>query len=202
MKIKLIRKQLIIEEMLSFLKTPGGAQAAIDYYERMRKYSCQCISIFQQYSTLLEADPRVAKALVGNSSALLLLRNHNRQDLATLSNFLSRPIPLVIQDQISRFPKPGDLEPEDRYAGFVFITLDGDAPRYVVGRNYITEEVEVITSSSGDAFEEKKKELRKNVKKQNRINGDSRQLAFAGQLLNAEAADGTNGLSAIRGAGE
>jgi hypothetical protein len=37
----------------------------------------------------------------------------------------------------------------------------------VVGRNYITEEVEVITSSSGDAFEEKKKELRKNVKKQN-----------------------------------
>ena len=75
-----IRKQLIIEEMLSFLKTPGGAQGAIDYYERMRKYSCQCISIFQQYSTLLEADPRVAKALVGNSSSLLLLRNHNRQD--------------------------------------------------------------------------------------------------------------------------
>jgi len=82
----------------------------------MRKYSCQCISIFQQYSTLLEADPRVAKALIGNSSALLLLRNHNRQDLATLSNFLARPIPLVIQDQISRFPKPADLEPEDRYA--------------------------------------------------------------------------------------
>ena len=25
------------------------------------------------------------------------------------------------------------------------LTLDGDAPRYVVGRNYITEEVEVIT---------------------------------------------------------
>jgi len=197
-----IRKQLIIEEMLSFLKTPGGAQAAIDYYERMRKYSCQCISIFQQYSTLLEADPRVAKALVGNSSSLLLLRNHNRQDLATLSSFLSRPIPLVIQDQISRFPKPADLEPEDRYAGFVFITLDGDAPRYVVGRNYITEEVELITSSSGDAFEEKKKELRKNVKKQNRINGDHRQSPFAGQLHSAEAANGANRLSAIRGAGE
>src|SRR5260370_29906623 len=64
-----IKKQLIIEEMLSFLKTPGGAQAAIAFYKRMRKYSCQCISIFQQYSTLLEADPRVAKALVGNSSS-------------------------------------------------------------------------------------------------------------------------------------
>jgi type IV secretion system protein TrbE len=197
-----IKKQLIIEEMLSFLKTPGGAQAAIDFYERMRKYSCQCISIFQQYSTLLEADPRVAKALIGNSSALLLLRNHNRLDLATLSNFLARPIPLVIQDQISRFPKPADLEPEDRYAGFVFITLDGDTPRYVVGRNYITEEVELITSSSGDAFEQKKKELRKNAKKQNRINGDDRRPAFAGQLHNAEASDGANGLSTIRGAGE
>ena len=36
----------------------------------------------------------------------------------------------------------------------------------------------MITSSSGDAFEEKKKELRKNVTKQNRINGDSRQLGL------------------------
>ena len=53
MKIKLIRKQLIIEEMLSFLKTPGGAQAAIDYYERMRKYSCQCISISALAAVLL-----------------------------------------------------------------------------------------------------------------------------------------------------
>jgi hypothetical protein len=84
----------------------------------------------------------------------------------------------------------------------VFITLDGDAPRYVVGRNYITEEVELITSSSGDAFEQKKKELRNNVKKQNRINGDDRQPAFAGQLHNAEASDGANGLSTICGAGE
>ena len=197
-----IKKQLIIEEMMSFLKTRGGAQAAIDFYERMRKYLCQCISIIQQYSTLLDADPRVAKALIGNSAALFLLRNHNRQDLDTLSKFLPQAIPESIKDKIRRFPKPEDLAREDRYAGFVFATLSGETPLYVVGRNYITEEVELITSSSGDVFEEKKKELRKNVRTQKISSDAARQLAFSGQLLNAEAAGGTNGKSAILSVGE
>jgi hypothetical protein len=197
-----IRKQLIIEEMMSFLKTPGGAQASIDFYERMRKYLCQCIAIIQQYSTLLDADPRVAKALIGNSAALILLRNHNREDLNTLSKFLPQPIPEAIKDQIRRMPKPEDLPHEDRYAGFVHVTLGGDSPRYVVGRNYITEEVELITSSSGDVFEAKKKELRKSVRSQKPTMGHNRQLAFASRLLVTEAADATNGQSAILDAGE
>jgi len=85
----------------------------------------------------------------------------------------------------------------------VFITLDGDTPRYVVGRNYITEEVELITSSSGDAFEQKKKGTQEKMLK-NRIGS----MAMIGSLLllvslhNAEASDGANGLSTIRGAGE
>jgi hypothetical protein len=156
-----IKKQIIIEEMMSFLKTPGGAQSATDFYERMRKYSCQCISVFQQYSTLLEANPQVAKALISNASQLLLLRNHNRMDLDTLSGFLSQPMPEVIKDCITRFPKPADQDPEDRHAGFVLVNLDGAHPKYTVGRNYISKEVEAMTTSSGDEFEQKKKDLRK-----------------------------------------
>jgi hypothetical protein len=47
-----IKKQVIIEEMTSFLKIPNGEDIVIDYYERMRKYSAQVVSVFQQYSSL------------------------------------------------------------------------------------------------------------------------------------------------------
>ena len=70
-----IRKQVIIEEMTSFLKIPNGEEIVIDFYERFRKYSAQVVSVFQHYSTLLEAHPKVAHAILGNSDAMMLLRN-------------------------------------------------------------------------------------------------------------------------------
>ena len=170
-----IRKQVVIEEMISFLKIPNGAEIVIDYYERMRKYSCQVISVFQSYTTLLEINPKVAKALISNSSALLLLGNHNRQDLDTLSGFLPKPgLPEVIKDQITRFPKPSELKAEDRYAGFVYAQLAGREPKFTVGRSSMSQEVERITSSSGDVFEAKRTELRNNVRTSsgNRQNGE------------------------------
>jgi hypothetical protein len=159
-----IRKQVIIEEMVSFLKVPNGAEIVVDYYQKMRKYSCQVTSVFQNYGTLLEASPKVAKAIVSNSSAMLLLRNHNRKDLDQLGEFMPRPLPEVIKDQITRFPKPAELAGDQAHAGFVYVRLDQEEPRFTVGRNYISQEVEEITSSSGDVFEHKKQELRKNVR--------------------------------------
>jgi hypothetical protein len=155
-----IRKQVIIEEMVSFLKVPNAEQIVTDYYQKMRKYSCQVTSVFQNYSTLLEASPKVAKGIVSNSSAMLLLRNHNRQDLHDLSQYMPRPLPEVIKDQITRFPKPAELEGDQAYAGFVYVRLDSEEPRYCVGRNYISREVEKITSSSGSDFDRKRRELR------------------------------------------
>ena len=62
------------------------------------------------------------------------------------------------------FPKPRDLKGgDDAYAGFVYLQLDGEKPRFTVGRNGISREVEDIASSSGDVFERKKKELRPSV---------------------------------------
>jgi hypothetical protein len=165
-----IRKHVVIEEMVSFLKVPNGAEIVVDYYQKMRKYLCQVTSVFQNYSTLLEASPKVAKAIVSNSSAMLLLRNHNRKDLDQLGEFMPRPLPEVIKDQITRFPKPSELSGDQAYAGFVYVRLDQEEPRFTVGRNYISREVEEMTSSSGDVFERKKKELRTNVRN-NQSNG-------------------------------
>jgi TraG P-loop domain len=184
-----IRKQVIIEEMISFLKVPNGTEIVLDYYERMRKYSAQVVSVFQQYSTLLEAHPKVAKAIIGNSSSMLLLRNHNRDDLDTLSAFVH--LPEVIKDHIARFPKPKDLRNrDDAYAGFVYVQLDGEKPRFTVGRNVISREVEDITSSSGDVFERKRKELRINAKKhQDNDAGRNGQRAVACRLLDNSVAE-------------
>jgi TraG P-loop domain len=155
-----IRKQVIIEEMTSFLKVPNGEEIVIDYYERMRKYSAQVVSVFQQYSTLLEAHPKVAKAIIGNSAAMLLLRNTSRRDLESLSSFVR--LPEVIKDKLTSFPLPESMKGRpDAYAGFVYAQLDGPEPRFTVGRNVISQEVERITSSSGDMFEQKLRDLRK-----------------------------------------
>ena len=143
------RKQVVIEEMVSFLKIPNAEQISVDYWQTMRKFGCQMTAIFQNYSTLLEASPKVAKALVSNSSSLLLLRNHNREDLNELSKYIK--LPEVIKDQIQRFPKPAELKGKDAYAGFVYAQLDGEQPKFTIGRNYISHEVERITSSGKKA---------------------------------------------------
>ena len=157
-----IRKQVIIEEMTSFLKIPNGEEIVIDFYERFRKYSAQVVSVFQHYSTLLQSHPKVAHAILGNSDAMMLLRNPNRKDLETLSTFVH--LPEVIRDKIASFPKPADMTGRsDAYAGFVYVQLDGEQPRFTVARNVISEELERITSSSGDVFEEKFHELKREL---------------------------------------
>jgi hypothetical protein len=154
-----IRKQVIIEEMTSFLKIPNGEEIVIDFFERFRKYSAQVVSVFQHYGTLLEGHPKVAKAIIGNSDALMLLRNSNRKDLDLLSSFVH--LPEVIKDRITSFPKPETMRGRsDAYAGFVYAQLGNEEPRFTVGRNYISQEVERLTSSSGDVFEEKLQQLK------------------------------------------
>jgi len=91
---------------------------------------------------------------------MLLLRNTNRADLDTLSSFVH--LPEVIQDKIRTFPKPESLKgQDDAYAGFVYVQIEGAEPRFTVGRNVISQEVEEITSSSGEVFDQKLRELKK-----------------------------------------
>jgi len=177
---------------MAFLKVPNGAEVVIDFWERMRKYSCQVLGVFQQYGTLLKAHPAVASAIIGNSSSLLLLRNDNRQDLDTLGSFIY--VPETIKEQITRFPKPAELKGrDDAYAGFVYVRKEGVKSRFTVGRNLISREVEEITSSSGDDIEKKRKELReelRNGRKDFQRNGAGRNghEPPGGRLLDTQAA--------------
>jgi hypothetical protein len=153
-----VKKQMVIEEMTAFLEVPDAEKIVIDFYERMRKYGCQVISILQKYTSLLEAHPSVAKAIIGNSMALLLLRNVDRRDLDGLGEFL--PLPEVIKDKIAAFPLPSEMKGSpEAYAGFVWVRQTGERPTFTVGRNYLSDEVMAITEASADSFERKRKDL-------------------------------------------
>jgi type IV secretory system conjugative DNA transfer VirD4/TraG family protein len=157
-----IPKEVLIEEITSFLEIPNGGKATKDFYERMRKYSCQVVSVCQQYSSLLATDPRVARAIIGNASGLYLLRNQNRDELNAFSEFIRLPEP--VKDRIQRFPKPEDMKGmPDAHCGFCHVSLTEAEPKFTIGKAVLSHEVEQLTSSSGADFEKRRKE--RNVKK-------------------------------------
>jgi hypothetical protein len=153
-----VKKQMIMEELTALLEVPDAEKIIVDYYERMRKYGCQVISIFQKYTSLLEAHPRVAKAIIGNSMTLMLLRNVDRTDLDGLSKFLE--IPEVIKDKITSFPIPAEMKGSpEAHAGFVWVRQTGERPTFTVGRSYLSDEIMKITEASAESFESKRKAL-------------------------------------------
>ncbi len=167
---KALRKLVVIEEMTAFLKIPNAEEIVTDFYQQFRKLSCQVISVFQQFLTLLKVSPKAAEAIIGNSQAMLLLRNTNPKDLEALSAYLPRLLPQVVRDKLASFPLPESMKGrDDAYAGFILADFTGHEPRYTAGRNVISREVEALTSSSGDACED----LRTNFTKTETIESKS-----------------------------
>jgi len=154
-----IKKLLDIEEMGSFLELPNGDRMVVNVLQTMRKFMCQVVSVFQHLSTLLEINPKVAKAVISNSSNLILMRNKNRSDLKLLSTYIT--LPQVIQDKLAKFRAADDFAPgDDIHTDFVLVELLGNDPRFTVGCNYMSRDMIYLTSSSGTDFEQKKKELK------------------------------------------
>lgn len=153
-----VRKGVIIEEMTSLLRVPNAQEIVIDYSERMRKYNCWLAYVFQQYSGLLKADKAVAEAVVHNSLSMMLLMNKNPEDLIALNDYVKIPEP--IRQVVQQFPPPESMRGrKDAYAGCVYVDKSGTKPEFTVCRIMMSERIEEITNSSGDRFDEKRKQL-------------------------------------------
>lgn len=147
------KKAFIVEELHSFLEIPDGDSLVNHLFERSRKYNILVAAIMQQFSSVLAGNTKVAQSIIFNSDALFLLRNHSRHELEAISTFV--PIPEPIKDAVASFPKPESMRGrDDAYAGFVYANLTGPKPQFTVGRNVISREVERLTSSSGDTFDQ------------------------------------------------
>jgi hypothetical protein len=155
-----LRKMAILEEGRAILEIPKADQMIVDYHQRMGKYNCAVVTLFQEYGGLLSSKPEVAKAIMSNTNLTVLLRNQNREDLNILGQFF--PIPEAVKETVAKFPDPRMFKEGDKdaYAGFVWADRSGSSPKFTVCRSYLSDLVMYITSSTGEMYERKKKELR------------------------------------------
>jgi hypothetical protein len=156
-----IRKQLILEELTSVMEIPDGEDMVRAFYEKMRKYQCQVISVFQQWGSIAEPHPRAAKAIMGGSLSLVLLRN-NLADLEAINASKRVKLPSAIMHRIASFPQPEAMAGRaDQHSGFVHVNLLGSEPVCTVGRIVLSKDLEDVVTSSGNRFDEKKRALKK-----------------------------------------
>jgi type IV secretion system protein TrbE len=150
------RKALVLEEMTGFLQAPEAETLVCDYFERMRKYSCQLYAVFQQWASLSESYPAAAKAMSGNCLAMLLFRNP-RAELEALG----KNLPPAVIDRIEAFELPSAMRVDDRrHAPFAYVRLTGPRPRVAFGKNFLSEDLEKVVTSSGDRFDQRQQSIK------------------------------------------
>ena len=150
-------KRAVIEELSAFLEIPNGDKVVRNFYERMRKYNCACISVIQQYSRF--RDSPVKSSVMGNCKQVFFLRQADKKDLDNICETF--PLPEVTKRTIMRFPDMSKSRggPES-YSGYVLYQLGQSKPVITTCRNYIDKETAYVTSSTGSVFEQREKDMR------------------------------------------
>ena len=67
------------EEVARFLDIPGGQEIVQESYAQLRKFNCWNISIVQQYARFKQS--RIRSAVFGNSRQFFIMRQNDRADL-------------------------------------------------------------------------------------------------------------------------
>jgi hypothetical protein len=150
-----LRKRNVYEEVARFLDIPGGEEIVKESYAQLRKFNCWNISIVQQYARFKQS--RIRSAVFGNSRQFFLMRQNDRADLDDIGQDIA--LPDVTRHTIMNHPLP-DHQIGQKYAAFTYLHLD--ANRTVCGtvHNVTSDEMLYCSSSSGEHFEKRAKELR------------------------------------------
>jgi hypothetical protein len=149
------RKRIIYEEVARFLDIPGGQEIVQESYAQLRKFHCWIISIVQQYSRFKQS--RIRSAVFGNSRQFFLMRQNDRADLEDMGRDIA--LPEVAQHAIMGYPLP-DHQTGTKYSPFTY--LHTDSVRNLCGTVHNTASPEMLycSSSSGEHFEKRARELR------------------------------------------
>jgi hypothetical protein len=151
-----IRKRNIYEEVARFLDIPGGQEIVQESYAQLRKFNCWNISIVQQYARFKQS--RIRSAVFGNSRQFFIMRQNDRADLDDMGKDIA--LPEVTQHAIMNYPLP-DHQTGQKYSPFTY--LHTDATRNLCGtvHNVASPEMLYCSSSSGEHFDKRARELRK-----------------------------------------
>lgn len=149
------RKRIIYEEVSRFLDIPEGEKIVRESYAQMRKFNCLAVSIVQQYSRFKES--RIRSTVFGNSRQFILMRQNDRADLEDIAQDIE--LPEITRQRIMNYPLP-DQQPGQKFAAFTYFHLD--TPRPICGsvHNIASAEMLYCSSSSGELFERRAKELK------------------------------------------
>ncbi|MGC6458481.1 MAG: hypothetical protein ACON4R_08910 [Akkermansiaceae bacterium] len=144
------KKQLVIEELGSFLTIKGGKELVQDMYQRMRKHNCWVVSVIQQLSSLPED---LARTVVGNCRQAYLFRQKEEGDLRALQKAFDLPNSIV--EMMKQFPEPS----AERGAPFIFWEDLGNHSRAIPCFNLVSPEMLYVAGSSGSQHEKRKRAL-------------------------------------------
>jgi type IV secretion system protein TrbE len=150
-----VRKRNVYEEVARFLDIPGGEEIVKESYAQLRKFNCWNISIVQQYARFKQS--RIRSAVFGNSRQFFLMRQNDRADLDDISQDIA--LPDVTKHTIMNYPLP-DHQAGQKYAAFTYLHVDSNRPICGTVHNITSNEMLYCSSSSGEHFERRAKELR------------------------------------------
>ncbi|HTR40297.1 MAG TPA: TraC family protein [Pseudomonadales bacterium] len=150
-----LRKRNVYEEVARFLDIPGGEEIVKESYAQLRKFNCWNISIVQQYARFKQS--RIRSAVFGNSRQFFLMRQNDRSDLDDIARDIA--IPEITKHTIMNYTLP-DHQAGAKYSAFTYLHVDSNRPVCGTAYNYTSPEMLYCSSSSGEHFEKRAKELR------------------------------------------
>ncbi len=150
-----LRKRNVYEEVARFLDIPGGQEIVQESYAQLRKFNCWNISIVQQYARFKQS--RIRSAVFGNSRQFFIMRQNDRADLDDMGRDIA--LPEVTQHAIMNYALP-DHQPGQKYAPFTYFHTDSVRNLCGTVHNIASPEMLYCSSSSGEHFDKRAKELR------------------------------------------
>jgi hypothetical protein len=118
------------------------------------------VSIVQQSTQFKNTNIR--PIIMGNSKQFIIMKQADRGDLADLADVDRGGInlPEVTQENIMSYPSPENLPKDDIYSSMTYYHLDQHMPLVGTCRNYCSPEMLYCSSSSGEDFDKRMREIK------------------------------------------
>jgi hypothetical protein len=153
-----LRKRNVYEEVARFLDIPGGQEIVQESYAQLRKFNCWNISIVQQYARFKQS--RIRSAVFGNSRQFFIMRQNDRADLEDMAQDIA--LPEVTKHAIMNYPLP-DHQSGQKYSPFTYFHTDSGRNLCGTVHNISSREMLYCSSSSGEHFDKRARELRQSA---------------------------------------
>lgn len=151
------RKRLIFEEAARTLGAKGGPQIVEESYTGLRKFGVWVFAIVQQYA-LFERSP-IRAPVMNNSKNFFIMRQMDVKDVANIAK--DSQLPETSQRAVMDFPLPEYLPAHDKHSTVCYYVPSAHPPLCGNVKNYVSPEMVYVSSSNGEIYDKRMKQLAK-----------------------------------------